>query len=333
MKRLLKYVALGLVTLVVLAVLAGLWAYSVANSRYERQWTVHESTFPIPFALSGVELDALRADRIAAGASAHDPLAGLDLRAVALERAVERGRHLVESRTGCNGCHGDDLGGVELVDEVLVGRWVAPNLTLGDGSVTRDFTANDWDRAVRHGVRHNGRSSSMPSIDFLNLSDHELSDIVAYIRSVPAVNRRLETVRIGPLIAFAIATDPKMIGAFGIDHEATHAVEPPAATSSVELGRHIAQVCRGCHGPQLSGGKLAGDPAMPFVPNLTPHESGLESWSESDFMRALREGKRQDGTSIDEAMPWRAYGQMTDTELKAIWAYLQTVPPVPEGNR
>ena len=52
-----------------------------------------------------------------------------------------------------------------------------------------------------------------------------------------------------------------------------------------------------------------------------------------DFARALREGKRKDGTAIDKMMPWKAYGQMTDTELKALWAYLQTVPALEKGNR
>jgi hypothetical protein len=86
------------------------------------------------------------------------------------------------------------------------------------------------------------------------------------------------------------------------------------------------------HGPQLSGGKLAGDPDMPIVANLTPHETGLKSWSEGDFIRALREGKRKDGTAISKMMPWQSYGQMTDTELKAVWAYLRTVPAVEKGN-
>jgi hypothetical protein len=82
----------------------------------------------------------------------------------------------------------------------------------------------------------------------------------------------------------------------------------------------------------LSGGTLAGDPDMPVVANLTPHFTGLKSWSEEDFIRALREGKRKDGTEISKMMPWQAYGQMSDTELKAVWAYLQTVPPLEKGN-
>lgn len=332
MRRVLKYMGWGLAAIVVLALVAWFWAYQVAMSRYQKQWTVHKADFAIPFPLSNDELSALRAERILAGAPADDPLAGVDLQAVALERAIQRGRHIVDSRTSCDGCHGKDFGGATIIDVAFLGHWVAPNLTSGEGSVTQGFTANDWDRAVRHGVRHNGQSSSMPSGDFINLSDHELSDIVAYIRSRPPVNRDMGAVKFGPVFAFLIATKPDSLDAFNIDHNKPHAVEPPVEAPSVELGQHIVQVCRGCHGPNLSGGKLQGDPDMPIVGNITPHETGLKGWSESDFIHALREGKRKDGSAISVMMPWKAYGQMSDTELKAVWAYLQTVPPREKGN-
>jgi len=332
MRKALRYIGGGLAAIVVLALIAWFVAYRVAMSRYNKEWTVHTASFPIPFPLTDQELTALRAERVAAGAAPTDPLAGVDLNAVALERAIVRGLHLVESRTSCNNCHAKDFGGDTIIDVALVGHWVAPNLTSGKGGVTQGFTANDWDRAVRHGVRRNGRTSSMPSQDFVNLSDHELSDIVAYIRSMPPVDRDLGPVKFGPAFSFLIATEPKTFVAATIDHDKAHLVDPPAAAPNAELGQHIVQVCRGCHGPNLSGGKLAGDPDMPIVANLTPHETGLESWNEADFIRALREGKRKDGTAINKAMPWEAYGKMTDTELGALWAYLRTVPPLEKGN-
>jgi len=332
-KRVLRYVAWGLTAIVVLALAAYFWAHQTAASRYDTQWTVHKADFPIPFPLRDDEVAALKTERIAAGASADDPLAGVDLQAAALERAIGRGRRLVENRVGCGGCHGKDFGGAAVVDIALVGHWIAPNLTAGEGSATKGFTANDWDRAVRHGVRHNGRTSSMPVIEFLNLTDHEMSDIVAYVRSMPPVNRDLGPVKFGPVFSFMIATDPKALMAFSIDHDKAHVVEPPAEAPSAELGEHIVQVCRGCHNPRLTGGKLQGDPDMPIVANLTPHETGLKGWTEGDFIRALREGKRKDGTTINKIMPWQAYGKMSDTELKAVWAYLHTLPPREKGSK
>jgi mono/diheme cytochrome c family protein len=249
------------------------------------------------------------------------------------ERAISRGKRLIETRVGCNGCHGDDFGGKVLVDSPIVGYWAAPNLTSGEGSVTRGFTASDWDRAVRHGVRRNGQSSSMPSDEFVNLSDHELSDVVSYILSRPPVDRASEPVKLGPVFAFLVAFKPATLPAFAIDHAKAHAVEPPAEAPTIEFGEHIVQACRGCHGAQLSGGKIPGDPNMPIVANLTPHETGLRDWTEADFFRALREGKRKDGTDIKIQMPWQQFGKMSDVELKAVWAYLRTVPPLPKGSR
>jgi mono/diheme cytochrome c family protein len=331
-KQVLKYGAWGLAAIMGIALITWLWAHLVATSRYEQQWTVHNADFPIPFPLSTAELKALRAERLLAGASETDPFVGVDLQAAAMERAIQRGKHIVKSRVSCDGCHGSDFGGAAVVDMALVGHWIAPNLTSGEGSVTRGFTANAWDRAVRHGVRHNGMTSSMPSQDFVNLTDHELSDVVAYIRSMPPVNRDLGPVKFGPVFSFMIATDPKVFVAATINHNKPHLVEPPHQAATAELGQHIVQVCRGCHGPNLSGGTLAGDPDMPLVANITPHATGLKSWNEADFVRALREGKRKDGTAISTRMPWQAYGQMTDTELKALWAYLRTVPPLEKGN-
>ena len=332
-KKLLKTLGWSLVVIVVLAIGASSWAWWMASSRYDKQWAAHEATFPIPLPLDEAAVAALREERITAGAPAEDPLAGMDLQAVALERAIANGRHLVESRVGCRGCHDMDFGGGVIIDAPILGRWVAPNLTAGQGSVTRDYTASDWDHAVRHGLRRGERSSSMPSVEFVNLSDHELSDIVAYIRHLPPVDRDLGRVKFGPVFIFVMAFDSSALVAFHVDHEKAHAVEPPQSAPTADYGEHIVQVCRGCHGQRLSGGKIQGDPNMPIVANITPHESGLKDWTEADFIRAMREGKRKDGSELSGYMPWKAYGQMSDAELKAIWAYLRTVPAAEKGNR
>ncbi len=324
MKKFAKFVGWALCVLIVIALGALGVARVIAGRKYDRQWTAHEVSFPVPFPLSAAELETLRMEH---------PSGDVDLQSAALTRAIARGEHLVKTRVGCDGCHGGDFGGHVLIDQRAVGYWAAPNLTSGSGSVTKGFSPADWDRAVRHGIRHTGKSSSMPTTEFVNLSDHELSDIVAYVRSRPPVDRVVEPVRIGPLFSFVVAFGSDALPAFTTDHQKPHSAEPPVEAASVELGGHIAQVCRGCHGNSLSGGKVAGDPNMPIVGNITPHETGLKGWTEADFLRALREGRRKDGTEIKPQMPWRVYGQMNDVELKALWAYLQTVPAVPKGNR
>src|SRR4029450_1561768 len=238
MRRLLKVLVWIVGIVLVLALGATGVARVIAGRKYSRQWTTHEASFPVPFPLSAAELETLRAGRLTAGAPGADPLAGVDLNAAALTSAIARGEHLIKTRVGCAGCHGADLGGKVLIDQALTGRWVAPNLPTGPGSVTRSFPPADWDRAVRHGVRHTGQSSSMPSIEFLNLSDHELSDIVAYVRSRPPGDRELKAIRIGPLFSFIVAFGADSLVAFAIDHERPHPVEPPSQVAHVQLRQH-----------------------------------------------------------------------------------------------
>ena len=101
MGRVLKWCGWTLASLVVVALAVYVSAYWVATSRYNREWTVHAVDFPIPFPLTDEQVAALKAERIAGGVSEKDPLAGVDRKAIALDRAIGRGRHLVESRVGC----------------------------------------------------------------------------------------------------------------------------------------------------------------------------------------------------------------------------------------
>ena len=76
----------------------------------------------------------------------------------------------------------------------------------------------------------------------------------------------------------------------------------------------------------------AGPWGVSFTMNLTPDkETGLGEWTEEAFIQALRTGKHQgqpDGRDILPPMPWQAFGQMPDSDLKAVWAYLRSIPPV-----
>lgn len=63
---------------------------------------------------------------------------------------------------------------------------------------------------------------------------------------------------------------------------------------------------------------------MPGARDLTP--TGLGRWTLADFTRALREGRRPDGTGLAEAMPWKYTARMTDDEIAAVWLYLRTLP-------
>ena len=75
---------------------------------------------------------------------------------------------------------------------------------------------------------------------------------------------------------------------------------------------------------------FAGPWGISFATNLTPDlQTGLGIYTEESFAAALRTGQHMGaGRPILPPMPWPAYRNMTDDDLKAVWAYLQTVAPV-----
>ena len=168
------------------------------------------------------------------------------------------------------------------------------------------------------------------------MSDRELSDIITYLRSMPPVDKEVAPVSFGPLGTLLAATGKLPLSADLIeDHHSEHLTEPPATEATAEFGRHLAGVCTGCHGHDLQGGPIpAGPPDWPPAANLTPHVEGLADWTYAQFVTLMREGRRPDGTQTRMPMTlMMTYaGQMTETEMKALWAYLRSVEPGP-GSR
>lgn len=75
----------------------------------------------------------------------------------------------------------------------------------------------------------------------------------------------------------------------------------------------------------------AGPWGVSYAANITPDDTGMGAWTEAQFLKAIREGKNKgmDGTRpILPPMPWPLYRNMTDDDLKAIYAYLKTVKPI-----
>lgn len=337
MKTLLKVVG-ALVVLVLLSGAAGFfWAKSKAMGRLERTYETHRVDFPIPFPLSDAEVAALREEKAKALPPDADPatdvLAGVDLGAIALERAQARGKHLGEARYVCIECHGKDFGGGTMIDDPAIGQLFGMNLTAGKGGVTEKYVAADWDRTVRYGVLPSGKPTPMPSVDYAAMSDQELSDIVAYIRSLPPVDKDMPRPTLGPVGTVLMAANKINLSAETYDHQQAHLVAPPAESEGPEFGKHLVSVCTGCHGPELVGGPVPGGPPdWPPAANITPHADGLAGWTYDDFVGALRQAKSKDGRALRPPMAAMVNyaANITDTELKAMWAYLQTVPPKPD---
>ena len=235
------------------------------------------------------------------------------------QASLERGEHLVESVAICQDCHGKDLAGQVLEDDPVFGRIVSSNLTAGAGGIGGIYSDTDFVRAIRHGVRPNGKPLFfMPSEEFTKFSDADLGAIIAYIKSVPPVDNELPDIAAGPLGRLFLLLEPAFLPARVIDHTASRPSAPESGVT-VEYGAYLATICTACHGSDLSGG---------FGPNITPG-GAPGGWSEAGFINTLRTGVTPEGRRLNpDDMPWESLGKMTDDELRAVWLYLQSVPAV-----
>jgi mono/diheme cytochrome c family protein len=236
---------------------------------------------------------------------------------------LERGRYLVTSVAPCGDCHGDNLGGKAMSDDLLFGRLYAANLTKGQGGIASRYADEDFVRVFLHGVRKDGHSVVfMPSHE-IKITARDAAAAIAYIRSLPPVDGAVPEPRIGP-IASMLATfgGLPLLPAELIDHEHVGFAPELVATDAVSKGAHLVQTagCTGCHTPTFEGG--SGPP--PGAGNITP--VGIGTWTEKDFFTALRTHRRPDGTKMADAMPI-GLGGMSDEDLSNVFAFLKTLPP------
>lgn len=246
---------------------------------------------------------------------------------------LQRGEYLFVTRA-CTECHGKDGGGHVMVDDPKGGLLMrAPNITRG-GSTVGSYTDIDWLRLLRHGVKPSGHPAFiMPSEDYAQMADEDVAALVSYIRSLPPAPESKAEFKL-PLIM-------KALYAFGVIKDSAEKIDHtrPAPTRVPEnlhqKGEYVANVCAGCHGQGLAGGKIPGaPPAWPAAANLTSATDGaMTRYSSMDaFRNMMRTGKRADGTSVT-IMPFENFKAMNDAELDALFAFLKTLPPKASGSR
>jgi mono/diheme cytochrome c family protein len=114
-----------------------------------------------------------------------------------------------------------------------------------------------------------------------------------------------------------------------------------ATTQIINKGEYLARAgdCVACH-TAPGGVPFAGGRAMPtpfgslYVPNITPdEETGIGRWNADEFYRMMHTGVSRDGTLLYPAMPFASYTKVTREDSDAIFAYLESVPPVRQQNR
>lgn len=260
---------------------------------------------------------------------------------------IAKGRHIVLGPGHCTDCHspaknvdsllklGQDppLSGGMLFD-LPFGKFYTRNLTPDSVTGIGRYTDGEIARVLRHSVKPNGEAV-LPFMPFQNMSNEDLTAVISYLRSVKPVRNAVPDHQYNVMGNFIKAFLIKPGG------PAEPVKEAVAADTTAAYGKHLVMAvanCNECHtkrngigdyvGQPLAGGTVFEEEGVPALisPNLTPDpETGrITTWSRQQFMARFRMGK----LIAYSHMPWESYGRMTDTELKAIYSYLRSLPPV-----
>lgn len=300
MRKALKWIGIGAGVLVVLLLIAIVAVYAVSNSKMSTTYSVNIRPVAVP-------TDSA---------------------------SIARGRHIAITR-GCGDCHGQNMSGGTVVDgPFFVGYIYGPNLTKGKGGKGAGKKDIDWVRAIRYGLDAHGKSLAvMPSNEYYFMSDPDLGALISYLKSLPPVDNTMPSSSLGPLLRTLYLAGDVQLAAEKINYTAPRPATPPVG-ETVEYGSYLSYTCTGCHGDGFSGGPIPGaPPEWVAAANITP-AGNIGKWSEQDFIHTLRTGVTPSGHALPaQSMPWPNFGKMTDTELKALFKYLRSLPAKPTGNR
>jgi mono/diheme cytochrome c family protein len=202
------------------------------------------------------------------------------------------------------------------------------NITRGGaGSVTSAYQPVDWVRTIRHGVSPTGRPLRvMPSEDYNRFTDADVGALIAYVLSLPPAPGGPAVVQL-PLPArvlygFGQISDP----VDRIDHSLP-AQQPVAEGVTVAHGQYVANLCLGCHGAKLEGGKIPGAPPdWPAAARLAPGEgSAMARYADADaFLKMLRSGQSPEGRAL-AVMPFESLKNLSDVDARALHLYLRSL--------
>lgn len=239
--------------------------------------------------------------------------------------ARERGRYLFRSR-GCADCHGADGAGKLFADEPNGLRIKGPAIHSGS-SIVAGYSAADWDRIVRHGVKRDGHPALiMPSEDYNRFTDDDLAALVAYVRSLPPAGGGAAIIELPLPVRALYGAGYIKDAAAKLDHTMPNQ-QPVAEGVTLEHGRYVANTCKGCHGPQLAGGKVPGGPPdwPPAARLAGGPDSVMPRYPDADaLIKMFRTGKRPDGSAV-KVMPFESFSKMSETDLRALHLYLKSL--------
>lgn len=254
---------------------------------------------------------------------------------------LERGEYLVRGIAGCGNCHTPLGPQGPINDQELAGRLVdkneaftaiAPNIT--PASRIAEWSDEELGRAIREGLRPDGSliGPPMPFTMYRGLSDTDLDAIVAFLRTIPAVESEFVpseyNIPLPPAYGPHVSTVPDVPSGVNIEYGAylagpvAHCMEchtpmgPTGPMVETDLGR--------------GGFQFNGPWGTSVAANLTSHEDGLKNYTDSEIADMIVKGIRPDGTPMLPPMPYGYLTQMTEDDLDAIILYLRSLPPMPD---
>lgn len=235
---------------------------------------------------------------------------------------IARGRHLAE--TLCASCHSVSgelplTGGFNLaVDTGLpIGDLYPPNVTPA-GAVA-GWTDSQIFTFFRTGHMPDGRWTLMPVVNFGNMSDEDLTAVIAFLRSQEPVANDVPPVRPSLLGVLLVGAD-----IFKLPFEPKPAsIDAPPVGPTIEYGEYIVgyQDCRDCHGTNFDGVVSGPVPAGPALGHV-------KGWTLDQFVTTMRTGINPSGHELQPPMPWKQIGKLDDVELAAMYEYLRSFTPV-----
>jgi mono/diheme cytochrome c family protein len=259
---------------------------------------------------------------------------------------LARGRYLVEGVVNCFACHsqvdwaktglprpGTKGGGGQVPAEEIPFKVFAPNISPDPETGEGTWTDEQFARALRQGIGHDGRTlfPLMPYLFFRNMSDEDLASVIAYVRSIPPVRHKVPRIEWPDELKQIFKPLPP-----------APAVPPPDSSDPVKRGAYLVTIatCAGCHTPAdekllplaglefAVGALLKGPWGSVSSQNLTQDPSGISHYDEAMFIKTIRTGRVGGVRPLKHIMLWKYFRNMTDEDLRAIFAYLRTLKPV-----
>ena len=272
------------------------------------------------------------------------------------DERLSRGKYLFERAAVCGDCHSErdfshfagpvvpeteGAGFIFPAELGFPGTVVSRNITPDKETGIGNWTDGEIIRAIREGVSRDGRTlfPLMPYQRFRKMSDEDVYSVVAYMKTLKPVKKVQPPTRINFPVSMFIKSAPQPAGTVPpVDHQ-----------DPLKYGEYLVNMgsCDGCHTPAekgepVPGKRLAG--GMVFKTsvgtvvsaNITPDpDTGIGKYSEQDFLnkfyqyrKYVEQGPPKVGPESFTLMPWLLFCQMEEKDLKAIYAYLKSLPPV-----